>query len=364
MTTNPRKVIVGMSGGVDSSVAALLLKQQGYDCVGVMLKLWAEEGFGRENQCCSLESANQARRIAAKIGIPFYLMDVVQPFYDQVVDPFIDCYLRGETPNPCASCNPLIRWKSLLKYADAMGAQFVATGHYVRTEKDEAGNIHLFRGNDPKKDQSYVISRLSQASLQRSLFPLANYHKSQVRSISAEYQLPSADKPDSQDICFIGDGDYRAFLKRMRPALIVPGIIRDQSGKILGSHEGLPFYTIGQRKGLRIAAEKPFYVLSKNADTNELIIGAKDDLSVNVVTAAEVNWISGQATSDSFNALAQFRYQTTPVPVIVFAGFPDKLTIKFTEARDGIAVGQIVVLYSSDGEVIASGKIMKTERSE
>jgi len=363
MIKKKQRVIVGMSGGVDSSVAALLLKQQGFDVIGVMLKLWAEEGFNRENQCCSIEAANQAHRIATKIDIPFYLLDAVEPFYKAVVQPFISSYLSGETPNPCAWCNPLVRWKQLLLYADAMNADYVATGHYVRTIKDAEGFVHLFRGMDSQKDQSYVISRLSQDQLQRSIFPVGDYFKSQVRKISAEYHLPYSEKPESQDICFIGDGNYRRFLKQMQPQRISSGKFIDSEGKEIGQHDGIPFYTIGQRKGLKISAKNPLYVIEKDVIRNEIVLGQKEDLRVKKVVAGDINWICNEQTVDSFDCFAQFRYKSKAVPVSVRITEEKRMIISLKDDFfDGVACGQIAVLYDTEGEVIGSGRILKTER--
>jgi tRNA-specific 2-thiouridylase len=361
MSESLGKVVVGMSGGVDSSVAALLLKQQGYQVIGVMLKLWSEEGFGRDNQCCSLESAQQARIIASKIGIPFYLLDASNQFYNSVVKPFVDSYLCGQTPNPCSLCNPLVRWKMLLDYADAIDAQFVSTGHYARTSIDPDKRVHLFRGVDSQKDQSYIISRLNQIQLQRSIFPLGIYTKLEIRKIAAEYELPSASKPDSQDICFIGDGDYRNFLKRNYGSLIQSGNIVDQQHNILGIHPGLPFFTIGQRKGLKISAPEPYYVLSKNPEKNEVLVGKKNDLLINQVLINDVNWVSCMPIHKPIHAYAQFRYKAVPKLVSAEIQPDNRLKIGLEVAANDIACGQIAVLYNEDNEVIVSGRIIQTE---
>ncbi len=355
-----RKVVVGMSGGVDSSVAALLLKQQGYQVVGVMLKLWSEDGFDRDNQCCSLESAQQARIIASKIGIPFYLIDASKLFYNSVVEPFVDSYLNGQTPNPCSLCNPLVRWKMLLDYADALNAQFVATGHYAQINIDSENRFHLFRGRDAQKDQSYIISRLNQEQLKRSLFPLGSYTKKEVRKIAADFELPSALKPDSQDICFIGDGDYRNFLLRNYGKLIQRGCIIDQHRNILGSHSGLPFYTIGQRKGLKISAPEPYYVLAKNLANNEILVGKKNDLSINEVMMDDIIWTSGDPIRKPIDAFAQFRYKAIPKPVFAESLSDNLMKINLKETANDIACGQIAVLYTEENEVLVSGRIKQT----
>ncbi len=359
---NKEKVIVGMSGGVDSSVAALLLQQSGYEVVGVMLRLWSEAGFERENQCCSLESADQARSIAAKIGIPFYLLDASEAFYKKVVEPFSMSYLAGDTPNPCALCNPLLRWHDLLQFANHAQAKFVATGHYVRLKHDDTGNARLFRGKDRKKDQSYFISRLSCNQLQRSLFPLGEFEKTEIRQIARDFGLSCSEKPESQDICFVGDGDYRGFLSRNYLDKIRPGLILDTAGNILGQHTGLPFYTIGQRKKLGIAARHPLYVIEKRASTNELIVGEKDDFAVEAIHLNDLNWIGAKSQQSRFSAFGQFRYRSTVIPVQAEVITENRMRVYPGIEKLAVSTGQIGVLYSAEDEVLVSGTIFETER--
>src|SRR5512134_3382164 len=262
------KVVVAMSGGVDSSVAAALLKEQGYDVIGMMLRLWSEPGKEDSNRCCTPDSMAQARRVAAKLDIPFYVIDAKDVFHDTVVRYFLDGYARGETPNPCLICNRQIRWTFLLDHALALGADFMATGHYARIQKDEDGRIKLLRAVDRSKDQSYVLHVLDQEKLARALFPIGDYPKMEIRAIAEKHGLPTASRPDSQDLCFLAGEDYRNFLQRNAAEILKPGEILTRDGTAVGTHTGLANYTIGQRKGLGVASPVPLYVLGKNAATN------------------------------------------------------------------------------------------------
>lgn len=357
MSLNEKKVVVGMSGGVDSSVAAYLLKRDGYDVVGVMLKLWAEEGGTRDNACCSLASVNDARQVAAAIGIPFYLLDAASSFYEKVVVPFIEAYLRGETPNPCAACNPLVRWRWLLNYADLIGAEYVATGHYARIRRNSAGVPILSRGADRRKDQSYILSRIPIDALKRSLFPLGELTKPEVRQIAKEAGLPSSEKKESQDICFIAGGDYRAFLRRRAGGRIYPGTFIDPDGKVLGEHDGLPFYTIGQRKGIRIASPEPKYVLRKNAQDQTITVGSRADALVERIRLRDVNWLRSGADPAEEKIFAQLRYKSAPVGVRLECQPDGSVLVRFSAPQPAIAPGQTCTLYDDSDQVIASGTI-------
>jgi len=271
-----------MSGGVDSSVAAALLVEQGYNCIGVMMRLWAEtgEGEGSTNKCCSLESVHDARQVADSLGIPFYLINVEEPFKRNVVDFFIDGYSRGVTPNPCLECNRHIRFDYLLNYARRLGADYLATGHYARLRRGDDGRVHLLKGVDENKDQSYVLSVLGQAELTDVLFPIGEYPKAEVRRIAAARGLPVASKHDSMDLCFIFDDDYRRFLRTWAADAMQPGLIVDRTGRTYGEHAGLPGYTIGQRKGLQIGgAAEPLYVVELDYRRNTLVVGPVAELA-------------------------------------------------------------------------------------
>src|SRR5215510_7069786 len=272
------KVVVAMSGGVDSSVAAALLKEQGYEVVGMMLRLWSEPGKEDTNRCCTPDSMAQARRVAARLEIPFYVIDAKDVFRETVVEYFLEGYARGETPNPCLICNRQIRWTFLLDHALALGADFMATGHYVRIKKYESGKNTLLRAVDRSKDQSYVLHVLDQKKLNHALFPVGDYTKPEIRQIAEKYGLPTASRKDSQDLCFLAGEDYRNFLQRNAAEMLMPGEIVTRSGDSLGTHSGLANYTIGQRKGLGVASAVPLYVLERDSATNTLIVGRQEEL--------------------------------------------------------------------------------------
>ena len=299
---NSIKVVVAMSGGVDSSVTAALLKQQGYQVIGMMLRLWSEPGKDAVNRCCSPDDLALARRIAAQLDIPFYAIDAKDIFYQNVVRPFIDDYAHGVTPNPCLNCNRRIRWQFLLDRALALGADYLATGHYARLRMQNSNLpsnsktiFELLRGIDRSKDQSYVLHILNQEQLAHALFPLGAYTKTQVREMAVDFNLPVAQRDDSQDLCFLGGDDYQNFLIRNAPQVVKPGPITYLDGEQIGQHQGLAFYTIGQRKGLGIQSSHPLYVIKKDVMTNTLFVGPREQLGKNNLTTGEVNWISGIA---------------------------------------------------------------------
>src|SRR5436190_9633023 len=301
------KVAVAMSGGVDSSVAAALLKEQGYDVIGMMLRLWSEPGKDDSNRCCTPDSMAQARRVAAKLEIPFYVIDAKDVFRETVVEYFLSGYARGETPNPCLICNQKIRWTFLLDHALALGAEYMATGHYVRIQNSE-GRMQLLRAVDKNKDQSYVLHVLNQEKLKHALFPVGDYPKPEIRQIAEKYGLPTASRKDSQDLCFLAGEDYRNFLQRNAAEMLKPGELVTRDGELLGSHNGLANYTIGQRKGLGVASAVPLYVLGKNAANNTLIVGTQDELGSRELTAQDVNWLSGSAPREPLRAEVKIRY--------------------------------------------------------
>lgn len=359
MNLDERKVVVGMSGGVDSSVAAYLLKQQGYEVIGVMLKLWSEAPLPgqpmRDNACCSLKSVNDARAVAAAVGVPFYLLDATKEFYEKVVMPFVEAYLIGDTPNPCAKCNPEVRWRFLLNYADLIGAKYVATGHYARLKQDADGKVTLSRGRDAKKDQSYILSRLPLAALERSLFPLGEMTKTEVRELAKNAAIPSFEKRESQDICFIADGDYRGFLTRCAGNRIQSGSFVDSNGNVVGKHDGIPFYTIGQRKGIRLSTPTPKYVLRKNATDGTILVGEGDESLAAVIRLTDVNRLKPVEGDESI--WIQTRYKSTPCLGRVENEADGSVMVRFNEPQRQIASGQVCVLYGNSNEVILSGTI-------
>jgi tRNA-specific 2-thiouridylase len=351
------KVVIAMSGGVDSSVAAALLKQQGYDVIGMMLRLWSEPGKEDSNRCCTPDSMAQARRVAAKLDIPFYVVDAKNVFRETVVQYFLDGYARGETPNPCLLCNRQIRWTFLLDHALALGAEFMATGHYARKMKDESGKMKLMRAVDDSKDQSYVLHVLTQEKLQRALFPVGEYPKPEIRKIAESFGLPTASRADSQDLCFLAGDDYRNFLARNAPELNQPGNIETPDGKIIGQHNGLANYTIGQRKGLNVPSPVPLYVVTKYAVRNTLVVGTQDELGFPELTARDINWTSGDAPSAPFRSLVKIRYTARAVPAEVtpLEG-GTRAQVRFDAPARDVTAGQAAVFYVGE-EVLGGGII-------
>ena len=350
------KVVVAMSGGVDSSVAAALLKEQGYDVTGMMMRLWSEPGKEESNRCCTPDSMSQARRVAGILDIPFYVVDAKDIFRETVVQYFLDGYARGETPNPCLICNRQIRWTFLLDQALAFGAEYMATGHYVRIRDSEVGIRKLFRAVDHSKDQSYVLHVLGQDKLRHALFPVGEYPKTEIRAIAEKFKLPTASRKDSQDLCFLAGEDYRNFLQRNAAEMLKPGDIVTQSGKVVGTHNGLANYTIGQRKGLGASSPVPLYVITKQAANNTLVVGAREEIGFTELTARDVNWISGDAPREPFRALIKIRYTAKEVEGLVTPLPDDQLQVTFDAPVRDVTAGQAVVIYQ--GEELLGGGII------
>lgn len=344
-------VVVAMSGGVDSSVAAALLVEQGYRCIGIMMRLWAEVGAGEgsTNKCCSLESVNDARRVADQLDIPFYLINVEKPFKEQVVDFFIAGYSAGLTPNPCLECNRHIRFDYLLNYARKLGADYLATGHYARLAQQADGAVHLLKGVDEQKDQSYVLSVLGQAELRDLLFPIGHYPKAEVRKLAAARGLPVASKHDSMDLCFIADDNYRRFLQDWASQAMRPGPIKDRQGQVWGEHQGLPGYTIGQRKGLGISGTaEPMFVLELDQANNTLIVGREADLGHTQLTATAVNWTLDQPPPAETRAQCKIRYKAKASACTLFPQADGSVEVQFDEPLRDITPGQGAVFYQED----------------
>jgi len=361
-------VVVAMSGGVDSSVAAALLVEQGYNCIGVMMRLWAEMGAGEgsTNKCCSLESVHDARRVAEALGMPFYLINVEQPFKQQVVDFFIEGYSHGVTPNPCLECNRHIRFDYLLNYARRLGADYLATGHYARLQTAQDGRIHLLKGVDEGKDQSYVLSVLGQAELRDVLFPIGHLPKAEVRRIAASRGLPVASKHDSMDLCFIFDDDYRRFLQDWAAEAMRPGPIRDRSGRELGRHGGLPGYTIGQRKGLGVSgAPEPLFVLELDHTTNTLVVGTADELGRRDLLVQGVNWTSDAPPAPGAQLSVKIRYKAAPAACTLDLLDGGRVRVHLAEPLRDITPGQGAVFYAGDhclgGGIIAQASLAGEE---
>jgi len=338
-----------MSGGVDSSVAAALLKEHGYDVFGLMLRLWSEPGREDSNRCCQPEAVGLARRAAGILDIPFHVLDAKAAFRATVVQQFLDGYGRGETPNPCIECNRRIRWEFLFEHARAMGAEFMATGHYARVRDDGTGPVQLLQAVDSSKDQSYVLYTLDQAKLRRALFPVGEYTKRQVREIALARGLPSAARQDSQDLCFLAGDDYRTFLRRNRPDMFAGGEIVNAGGEVLGRHRGLADYTIGQRKGLGISSPQPLYVLRKEPSDNRLVVGLVSDLGQSELRATQVRWMSGTTPAGGFRARIKTRYTAAPaMGEVLLNGAQDEVRARFDDPQRDITTGQAAVFYEDD----------------
>jgi tRNA-specific 2-thiouridylase len=354
------KVVVAMSGGVDSSVAAALLREQGFDVTGLMLRLWTDPDTEFENRCCPSNAVALARRVAEQLGIPFQIVDAQERFRSDVVAPMIAEYARGRTPNPCLLCNRSIRWGYLMRHAIELGADRLATGHYARI-RESTGGYELLRGIDPAKDQAYVLASLGQDDLARTLFPLGGMTKAEVREHARRFRLPVADRPDSQDLCFIPGSDYRRFLKKYAPESFVPGPILNRKGEILGYHQGLPAYTIGQRKGIRVSSPVALYALEIDPARNALIVGTAEELGRCSLCAEQASWVRGAPPARSFHATVKIRYTSEEQPAVVAIEETGGVNVRFDHPLRDITPGQSAVFY--DGE-ICLGTAVITEARE
>jgi tRNA-uridine 2-sulfurtransferase len=341
-------VVIAMSGGVDSSVAAGLLVERGYRVIGMMLRLWSEPGFEETNRCCTPDAMAQARRVAGHLDIPFYAVDVQKPFREIVVESFLSGYAKGITPNPCLACNRQIRWGLLYEEALRIGADYLATGHYVRRRVDEDGWVTLHRGVDPAKDQSYVLSVLQQEHLRHSLFPVGELTKPEVRELARKWGMIVADRPDSQDLCFLAGRDYRDFLANYAPDTIRSGEIVDPQGKVIGIHQGLANYTIGQRKGLGVSSLIPLYVIAKDKHSNRLIVGQDQLLGRKDFKVIGLNWLDRELPSVPFQADVKIRYKAQEVPAWIQPESDTIMNIHVDEPLRDITPGQQAVFYRGD----------------
>ncbi len=368
------KIAVAMSGGVDSSAAAAILKNQGHDLVGFSMQLWNqrrgisvdENGDPLPSRCCSLDDVYDARQVAEELGFPFYVLNLEREFERDVVQPFVAGYLNGETPIPCVSCNSRLKFASLDALAASLGCEKVATGHYARVEFDQsAERYRLFRGRNLQKDQSYFLWELTQDQLARSMFPLGEMSKPEVREVAREHQLAVAEKAESQEICFVPDGNYAAFIDRYLEAegevnrLPGRGEIVDTSGDIVGQHTGIHRYTIGQRRGIGIANERPLYVLSIDAQKNRVVVGEQDELLSREFTAAGVNWVAYDSPTTPVRAHVRVRYRHAEAPATITPLTNARALVVFDEPQRAITHGQATVFYRSD-EVIGGGWIVKS----
>jgi tRNA-specific 2-thiouridylase len=354
-----------MSGGIDSTVAALMLHHQGYEVVGITMKTWdytSSGGSKKETGCCNLDSFNDARAAAVQHGFPHYILDIRDEFGSFVVENFVDEYLAGRTPNPCVLCNTHIKWRALLKRADALGCEFIATGHYASVRQHTNGRYVISKGLDQTKDQSYVLWGLEQDLLSRTLLPLGTYQKTAIRQMAHDFGYPElAKKSESYEICFVPDNDYRGFLKRKVEGLeeqVAGGYFVDKEGKILGKHRGYPFYTIGQRKGLDITLGKPAYVTAIDPDTNTVVLGDEADLEREDMRVAKVNWIKYDGLTDTMEATTKIRYKDKGSHSVLTPAGTD-VSVRFFENAKGIAPGQSAVFYEGD-DVIGGGIIQRS----
>ncbi len=363
MERSSKKVIVGMSGGVDSSVAAALLLEAGYDVHGVTLQVWAQTApvdLATYRGCCALEAVEDAEAVCGRLGIPYEVLDVRETFRDRIIRPFADAYLAGVTPNPCVECNRSIKFDLLLAHAGAVGADHIATGHYARIVWDDGlGRFVLLRGRDGRKDQSYVLYPMTQTQLGRAIFPLGGLTKEEVRAEARRRGLPVAEKADSQEVCFLPEGRPGQWLEAITPERMRPGPIFSPRGEVLGEHRGIGHYTVGQRRGIGLAAGKRQYVVAIEPERNAVIVGEEGELRTGVVRVGDLNWIAVERLEDALNVEVKYRSMMQPVAARLFPEGKEGARVVFAEPQRGVAPGQAAVFYRED-RVLGGGTIWKS----
>ena len=354
-----KKVVVGMSGGVDSSVAAYLLKEQGYDVIGVTMQIWQDEDNAAQEEnggCCGLSAVDDARRVANMLEIPYYVMNFKNEFKENVIDYFIGEYLDGRTPNPCIACNRYVKWESLLKRSIEIGADYIATGHYAKIVRTESGRYSLKMSDATGKDQTYALYNLTQHQLSHTLMPVGVYEKDEIRKIAEQIGLPVAKKKDSQEICFVPDKDYAGFIEENTEHKIKEGNYVLEDGTVIGRHKGITHYTIGQRKGLNLAMGHPVFVTEIRPESNEVVIGENKDLFKRELVCDRINFMSIPDLKEDMRVMAKIRYNHRGASAVIHREDEDKIRVIFDEPQRAITPGQAVVLY--DGEYVAGGGII------
>ena len=356
-----KKVAVGMSGGVDSSVAAYLLKEQGFDVIGVTMQIWQDEeplAMAENGGCCGLSAVDDARRVADRLDIPYYVLNFKQEFKDKVIDYFIDEYVHARTPNPCIACNRYVKWEALLNRALELGCDYIATGHYARVCRLDNGRYALQKSAAVRKDQTYALYNLTQEQLSRTLMPVGEYDKGQIRKMAEEIGLLVAGKPDSQEICFIPDNDYASYIEKETGQTFPEGNFVDAGGRVLGRHKGIIHYTVGQRKGLGLSLGTPAFVTELRPETNEVVIGTNEDTFHDRLLAGRVNWMSIPELQGERRVSAKIRYSHQGASCIIRMTGEDEVECRFDEPVRAITPGQAVVFY--DGDIVVGGGTIRS----